>query len=291
MANPIELLPLLIVALVLIGASGADVASIEIAVDGDRTVTAVDEVLIVGGGTVTVPDGERVNGSVYVIGGDAVIRGTIDGDVVQLAGTLTVADTAAVTGELQTIAGEQAIGDGASIGRRTDVPTAVTVRQRSPVEAVVYLLVQALVLALAGWWIARRNPVLLRNVGDSVTEHGLVSGTVGLLASATGLALIVFMAITVLLLPISVLGLLLGVVVVEYSYVVFGYLIGRRLPIEPVGRATAVGVVAFVVLVEVLGRIPVVGALAQLGLILMGIGAVLITYFGLREFQPVELPG
>lgn len=289
MANPVELIPLLVVALVLLSAGGADVSSINVAVDGERTVTDIEDVLIVGGGTTTVPANERVNGTIYVIGGDAIVAGEVDGDVVQLAGNLTVPAGGTITGELRLIAGEQVVASGASIGQRTDLPATVPV-ERSPIEQVGYLAVQALVLGLIGWALARRNVALLRNVGNSIVEHGVVSGTVGLLASATGVALVVFMAITVLLLPVSFLGIVGGFVVVGYAYIAFGYLLGRRLPIERVERATAGGVVAFVVAMEGLSRVPLVGATVQLLLILIGFGAVLITYFGLREFEPVELP-
>ena len=290
MTNPVELIPLLVVALVLLSAGGADVSTITIAADGERTVADVEEVLVVGGGTATIPADERVNGSIYIIGGDAVVAGEVDGDVVQLAGNLTIPAEATITGELRLIAGERVVASEAVIGQRTDFPTTVPVR-RSPVEQVGFLAVQALVLALAGWALARRNAALLRNVGDAMAEHSVVSGTVGLLASATGVALVVFMAITVLLLPVSLLGIVVGFVVVGYAYVAFGYLLGRRLPVERVGRATAGGVVAFVVLMEGLSQVPLVGAMAQLLLVLIGFGAVLITYFGLRGFEPVELPG
>jgi hypothetical protein len=36
--------------------------------------------------------------------------------------------------------------------------------------------------------------------------------------------------------------------------------------------------------------IPVVGNVAVGGLLLAGLGAVVLTYFGLREFTPVRLP-
>jgi hypothetical protein len=284
MANPVELLPLLIVALLLLSAGGADVDSIEIRADGERTVTDVEDVLIVGGGTARVPAGARVEGSLYVVGGDVAVAGRVDGEVVQLAGTLAVAESAAITDELRLFGGERTIATGASIERRTTLPATEAVR--SPAEQAGWVAVQVLVVTLAGWAVARRSPGLLRNVGDAVTEHALVSGTVGLLASAAGVALLVFMAITILLLPVSLLGLLVGVLTVVYVHVTFGYLLGRRLPIDSVPAATATGAGGVVLALEVLGRVPIVGDTVRLGTILVGVGAVLVTYFGLSEFEP-----
>lgn len=289
MADPTEVIPLLVVVLLLLGAQGGDVDAVAVTLDGDRTVTAVEDVLVVGGGTVDVPAGERVNGSLYVVGGDARVAGTVDGDVVQLAGNLTVAGSATVTGELQLYAGRWSVAPGATVGRRTAVEDVVPA-EPSPVRAASTLALRALALALAGWVLARRDPALLANVGAAVTDHPVVSATVGLLAGATGVALVVFMAITLLLLPVSVLGVVVGFVVVSYAYVVFGYLLGRRLPVGRVDLASAAGVVAVVLAVEALGRIPVVGALVELGLVVTGAGAVLLTYFGLQRFEPVALP-
>jgi hypothetical protein len=284
MANPVELLPLLIVALLMLSAGGADVDTIEIRADGERPVTEIEDVLIVGGGTARVPAGARVEGSVYVIGGDVAIAGRVDGEVVQLAGTLVVAENAAITDELRLFGGERTIASGASIERRTTLPATEAVR--SPAEQIGWIAVQTAVVAIAGWAVARRSPGLLRNVGDAVTEHALVSGTVGLLASAAGVALLVFMAITILLLPVSLLGLLVGVLVVAYAHVTLGYLLGRRLPTDSVPAATATGAGGVVLALDVLGRVPVVGDTVRIGATLIGVGAVLITYFGLREFEP-----
>jgi hypothetical protein len=50
-------------------------------------------------------------------------------------------------------------------------------------------------------------------------------------------------------------------------------------------------VVVFVFGVELLGRVPVVVGLAEPAVVLVDVGAVLSTYFGLRRFEPAPLPG
>ena len=40
-----------------------------------------------------------------------------------------------------------------------------------------------------------------------------------------------------------------------------------------------------------MGIIPILGDLIAAGLLLIGLGAVKLTYFGLQEFEPVTLPG
>lgn len=286
--TPTEVLPLLVIAILLMSAGGGNVDSMEVAFDGDKEVTQIDDAFVVGGGTATVPENATVSGSLYVIGGDARIDGTVEGDVTQLAGNLTVADGATVTGELQTIAGQWSVADGATVGDRTTVE--FVQQERSPLGGPVSLVLRTLALALLGGWVARRWPTHLRNVGDSIAEHTVVSAVVGSLAATSLLVLFVYMAFTLILIPVSIVGFLVELLTVVYGYLAFGYLVGKRLPVERVDLASAVGVVVFLLVVEFLDLIPILGALVQIGLLAVGFGAVLLTYFGLREFEPAVIP-
>lgn len=289
MANPIELIPLLVVVLLLVGVGGGPVESMEVVTDGTHVVTAVPDVYVVGGGEVTVPADASVTGDVYVIGGTATVAGTIDGDVTQLSGNLTFASSAVVTGDTQYFAGSLDVDDGAALSSVTTAET-LAAQSSSPARGLVFLAAQTLALALAGAFLARRFEFALATAGEAVTAHPVVSGVVGLLVAATALALVVFMAATIILLPVSVLGVGVGVLTVAYGYVVYGYLVGQRLPIERPDVASAVGVVVFSAAVELVGAVPFVGTAVQLGLLVVGVGAVLVTYFGLKRFEPVALP-
>ncbi|WP_137287092.1 polymer-forming cytoskeletal protein [Halorussus salinisoli] len=284
MADPVEVLPLLVVVVLLMTASGQHVEQMEVVFDGDREVADLPDALVVGGGTVTVPANESVSGVVYVVGGDLHVAGEIDGEVTQLAGNVSVGDGGSVTGELQTIAGETSVAAGATVGTRSTVE--FVQQERSPATQFGFLALQALVLALAGGALARRRPALLGNVGDSVVHHSVVSGVVGAFTGVTALALFVFMAFTLILVPVSIFGLALGLLTVAYAYVVYGYLVGKALPIDRPDLASAAGVAAFVVGTNLLGRVPLLGTAIRGLLVVTGLGAVLITYFGFREFEP-----
>jgi hypothetical protein len=284
MAAPSEVLPLLVVVILLMTASGQSADRMEVHFDGDRAVTQVEEVLVVGGGTATIPEGASPNGTIYVVGGDFRVRGSLDGDVTQLAGNVSVADGGAIAGEYRTIAGNTSIAEGATVGSRSRVE--FTQRDRSPVADFGFLALQALSLALAGAFLTRRRPALLRNVGDSIAHHSVVSAVVGAFTSATALALFVFMAFTLILVPVSVFGIAVGLLSAAYASLAYGYLVGARLPIDRPDLATALGVAVFVVALDLLGRVPLLGPVVQFALVVTGLGAVLITYYGFREFEP-----
>jgi hypothetical protein len=283
-----ETFPLVVIALLVLAASGADPASIEMVFDGDRDIESTPDASVVGGGTVSVSANETVRGQLFVVGGETRIEGRVDGDVWLFAGNLTVTESATITGTLQTVAGNLSVASDADIGRRTTVDVA---RQpRSPVETIGFLAMQMLGLGLVCAWLSRRAPHLLDTVGEAMTGHTLVSGVVGSIAGLTMLVLFVYMAFTLVLLPLSIVGLLVEFGLVVYSYVVYGYLIGRRLPIDRVDIASALGVGVFLLGIEVLGMIPYIGALGQALLVVVGLGAVLITYLGVRQFEPATIP-
>lgn len=281
-----ELVPLLLVALLLVSAQGG-VQSITTVVEGEQPLSGEADAVIVVDGTVTLPEGTRVDTDVYVIGGELSIAGTVDGDVTQLAGTVDVAATGAVSGTYQVIGGERNLADGATV--QPDVIAEPLTQQRSPIEALALFVGQTGLLAVVAYLIGRRYPDLLKNVAHSVRTHPVLSGTVGLLASVTLVALFVFMAFTIILIPVSILGLIGGLLVYLYAYVALGYLLGERLPVDRTAEATALGTVGVAVVFRILGYVPIVGSLTSILALVVGVGAVVITYFGLREFQPPTL--
>jgi cytoskeletal protein CcmA (bactofilin family) len=285
--NPTELVPLLVLVILLASASGADPERMTVTFEGEHTVDSIEDLHVVAGGTTTVPAGASVDGDVYAIGGTTRIAGAVDGDVTVLAGNVTLSEGASVTGTVRTISGQVSVSEGATVGAldRFEPPASDT----SPARRVATLLLQFVVLGGAGWLLARRAPALLDTVGHSVTAHPVVSGVVGSLAAVSLLVLFVYMAFTLLLLPVSLLGLLGQFLVVLYAQIVFGHLVGRRLPVDRVEVATPLGVGVVLLAFEVLGVVPYVGALVQLAAIAVGFGAVLNTYFGLRRFEPVRL--
>ncbi|ELZ32422.1 hypothetical protein C474_06352 [Halogeometricum pallidum JCM 14848] len=285
--TPTEAIPLLIVVLLMISIGGSDVQEMSVTFQGDHDIESLADVHVVAGGATTVPENATVDGNVYVIGGTTDIDGTVDGDVTLLAGNLSVNDGATVTGTLQTYSGSATVSSDASVGQisQFEPPT----RSSSPAQRVVGFLLRFLVLGAFGWWLVERHPLVIENVGAAITEHALVNAVVGSLGATTLLVLFVYMAFTLILLPVAIVGLIVEFFIVLYGQAVFGYLIGTRLPIERDGVATLAGIAAFLLVLELLGFVPYLGGIAQLVVAVVGFGAVLNTYFGLQRFEPVTI--
>jgi hypothetical protein len=285
--SPTEAIPLLVVVLLMVSIGGGDVQNMAVSFQGETTIDGGADVHVVAGGTSVVPADGTVEGDIYVIGGSAVVDGTVRGDLTLLQGTLAVGDEATVTGTVQQFSGSATVSPAASIGRvsQFDPPTPAS----SPLQRLGGLLLQFLVLGAAGSWLVTRHPLLLENVGAAITDHPLVSGAVGSLAATTLLVLFVYMAFTLILLPLAVLGLAAELLVVLYGQVVFGSLVGRRLPIGSTRVAVLAGIATVLLALELADVVPYLGGLAQLLVAVVGFGAVLNTYFGLQRFEPVQL--
>ncbi len=280
-------IPLLIVALVLM-TTESKAESVEVVLAGQHQVADEAGALIVGDADVTIPPGVEISGPIYVIGGELVVAGTVSSDVVQLAGTVRVRPQARIGDELRHIGGNESVAPGAQVGRRTGLD--LVPESDGGAAALAPLGLLTLLLALAGVFLEKRRRPVLDNVGGAIRDHPVVTLTVGALLTMTAIALVVFMAFTLVLLPLTLIGMVVGVLTLCYAVIAWGHLIGTRLNIRRHGLATGLGVIIVVAVLQLVGLVPLVGDVVVFGVLLSGVGAVIITYYGVAPFRPVSLP-
>jgi len=243
---------------------------------------------VVTGGVVTVPEGVEVGGPIHVLGGHVLISGEVDSDVLLLSGTVTLTETSTVAGTMQHYGGDLTMAPGSSVGSLTGIDVASARSQ--PGKSLLATALLGALLAFLGAWGTRRSPKVLTNVSDAVRGHPLITVTVGTLLALTAITVLVFMAFTVVLIPVALLGLAAGVAVAGYATVALGHLAGRYLPIRRPDVATAAGVLLVVAGLRAVQTVPVAGDAIALALVLTGLGSVFLTYLGLRRFTPAVLP-
>lgn len=281
-------LPLFIVALLLLSTTHPEVDSAELLLTGQHQVENQGGALIIGDAEVTIPAGIRLSGPIYVIGGQLVVEGSVNGDVTQLAGTVTVEPGAFIGGELHYIGGTQSVSDTATIGQQTRLT--VLPADRGPTARYLPVATLVVLLALVGARLTRKRSAALGNVADAIAHHPVITVTIGALLALTFIAVFMFMAFTLILIPVAIAGGVIGLVTVAYGVIGWGHLLGRWLSQLSKSWATALGVTAFIVLVELVGLIPLVGDLVVIGALAGGLGAVVVTYFGATRFKPATLP-
>ncbi len=246
------------------------------------------------GGQLTLESGSRVTSSVYVLW-DGVVDadGEILGDLSVLDGALSIGPHATVGGNLNLGGGTitrspEAIIAG-TVNTSLQIPASQTELRGKWANHWFWLVSNALLLAMAAFVAVRFAPGPVACVAQAAAHHPIVAGAMGLLAGIVGLALLVQMAFTIVLIPVTLLGLLLFFVAVAYGWVAAGLAVGQRLvqwrrwKITP-PLSAALGTLLFVLAVNALGLIPIVTGLVPIVAAAIGLGAVVLTRFGAQMF-------
>lgn len=283
----LTLIPLLLVALVMASAD-TGLETVQLLVSGRHDLASQAGAVVVADATARVAPDTSVPGPLYVIGGDLVVAGDVAGDIVQLAGDIHVDDSATIDGELRHLGGRLTVSPEATIAQRTSLPIATEAGGGPP--GLVVATAITLLLALVAARLRQRHEPALDNVAAAAHQHPVVTLTVGFLAALTFLSVFVFMAFTLVLLPVAAVGMIGGMVASAYGVIALGHVVGARLPVGDPRWATALGVVVVVTAMQAVAVVPFVGGFLALATLLTGLGAVLVTYFGTTRLRLDSLP-
>jgi hypothetical protein len=296
------LLLLMLIVLVLSGCAGEEAEGAALTFiwggtyDYDAGTTVPGDVLMIDG-RLQLAEGTQVDGSLFMLGGTLESEGALGGDAVILGGEAWFGQEARIDGNLDFATGiPVAVAPGVVQGRQTERiagigPDALSPEDETGLDDFLRALFSAVLLGLAAAWLAGRRQALLPRVAQAAIQHPLVGGAVGLLAAAVTPALLVLMAFTVVLLPVTTLGIVLMLLVSSYAQVALGWALGqqfRRWWDWTERRATFAGVVALLTGLWLLRLIPIVGDALFLVILVVAIGAVLLTRFGTTTYQPPQ---
>jgi cytoskeletal protein CcmA (bactofilin family) len=257
-------------------------------------------------GDVEVGPNATVGGSLDAAAGNVLIAGTVDGDVSASGEVIRIAPGGSVGGDLQATGRSITLAAGSSVGgdvtydgllkrnpdaavggsiTKTDLGGAVTDEPPFLPDwlttgygfAANFLLGALLLLAF---------PAFSRAATDRMIESPLRTTGVGLLALLAIPVVLVLLALTIVGIPLSVVGVVL-LVFGAWTGAVYGriavgtWLVGLA-GVENRWAALLAGLVALVIA----SRLPVVGGLVELGVVLLGVGALAVLLS--RRYRGVE---
>lgn len=261
--------------------------------------------LFIFGGNVSLMSGSTINGNVLVLGGTAQAAGTINGNVTVVGGTLNLAATSILNGNLTTsgtalnrdpgarITGQVNIN---STGTKIIVPGQVQIPNvninTNPVLRVIGFFLRLFLWVLVAMILAMFIPNHLARTSQTALSQPLISGGLGLVTVIIVPILAVLLAITICLIPVSLVGILLLIIAWFFGLISLGYEVGKRIsstskvawhPALSAGLGT---LLLMAVLNGVEALIPCVGWIPKILVGLFGLGAVLLTQFGMKEYTP-----
>lgn len=257
------------------------------------------------GGNAELEQDSTVNGDLAVIGGNVTIDGTVTGDVSVLGGYVQLQDHAVIRGSLSTLGGTIRRDDGAVVEGETnpDFPLQITNMRTppfqinfDPITGPLMAFFQALALAALAILVQLFAAPQMQRTGQTAISQPIVSGGVGLLTIIVAPALLLIMAITIILLPLSLLGFLVLGIAALYGWLSLGLMVGRQIAVwlkqpwsDPVNAG--VGTLVLSLLSSMLNLIPCLGWLATALVWFMALGTVILTRFGMQAYPaPYRAP-
>lgn len=286
----------------------------------------VDGDVVIFGGNAKI-DG-KVTGNMGMIGGNATLGETavVEGDVALLGGNLERAAGAVINGKIEDISRFDFNFDegGFTAPTAPDAPSPPVspIRpgwdhsdwDRDPApsfasrvigffEYVIGTMLMLVGVAVVSWLVATFMPEQMKVTGDTLSESTLLSFGIGALTMIVAGVVGLVLAITICLAPVSFIAWLIIGVATLFGWIVIGQFVGERLivasgrPYPNLVSSTMLGtlVLTVVATMPVLEKIPCLGfllafagGLVGLAAAMAGLGAVILTRFGMR---PYPLPG
>ncbi|MFC5971761.1 polymer-forming cytoskeletal protein [Halomarina salina] len=232
----------------------------------------------VGAGTVELAEGAVVDGSLNAGAGDVVIAGTVRGDANVGGDTVRLLDTAVVGGDLS-YDGELVRADGAVVaGTVTATDGGVGPVDFGPL-APVFAFYGLLASLLLGAVLLLVFPRTADRVSATALAEPFRSGGTGLLTLVGIPLVLVLFAVTIIGIPITIVGALLFAVVAWVATVYGRLALGNWLLGFADVRNRWAGLLVGFLVVFAVGYVPVLGGVVDFLVLLLGLGALALVVY------------
>lgn len=261
--------------------------------------------LAVFGGSALLEEGSRVNGSVAVMGGSVDIHGEVNGSINVIGGSVYLSETAHVRGDIVTVGGDVDREPGAQVdgsSRRSDpedfrLPQFTRPGQFTPnigvnlrpIGAFLWFIFQSLALSALAVLVALFLLAPTQRVSQTIIVQPVISGAMGFLTLIIAPALLLLLAVTIILIPLSLLGFLALAVALVFGWIAVGLEVGHRLAglfktawTAPI--SAGLGTLVLTIVASAIWQIPCIGWVAPFVVAMMGLGGVIMSRFGTRTY-------
>jgi hypothetical protein len=263
----------------------------------------LDESLTVVGGTVVLEEGSTVNGDIFVLGGSLEVNGIVNGDIVATGGYIQLGEGAVVDGDITSAGGYVDQDAGAQISGEMQselsgpLPLVIPGITRlpaldisfSPVWNGLWFLAQVLMLSALAVLLAMFLPKHLERVDRTLVSQPLIAGGLGLMTAVIVPFVVLFLVITICLIPVALVGLVALGILLLFGWVAFGLEVGKRLAVlfkqqwaEPI--SAGVGTFVLTLVIGGVGKLWCIGWLFPTSVCLVGLGAALLTRAGTQDY-------
>jgi len=269
--------------------------------------------LVVIGGSAVVEEDATVQGDLVVVGGSLNLDGTVEGDSAIIGGSAVLGDSAVIKGDLVTVGGAVSQAPGARVEgevvtnvpapdiRIPDVPSPprVTIPPQpnfsfdfNPVTRAMQVLFTAILLAALSMLATLFLGPQMERVSQAVTSQPVIAGSFGLLTMVLLPFVVVILAVTILLIPVSLLVVVAAAFAWLFGVIALGAEVGERFT-KAINQSwapaltTGFGTFLLMLVSGGIGMAPCVGWLAPFLVAMLGLGGVVLTIFGTQPYPRV----
>jgi cytoskeletal protein CcmA (bactofilin family) len=259
--------------------------------------------IVVIGGTATIEEGAAVKGDIVLIGGTITVNGNVTGNLVAVGGVTTLGDHAVVNGDIVTAGASLKKSDTATVtGSITEQTPSIDLGSSRPwqfpwqtkqgiLSKLVSIVFESIAMAVMASLLGLILPKQIQRIANTIQSEPLVAGGVGLLTVVGSPILLVILVITIILIPVALIYVLAFGLAGLFGWIAVGHFLGERLSksihvnwSEPI--ISGIGVLVLSLLVGALGLIPCIGWIIGFVLVLLGLGAIVMTRFGVVDSSP-----
>ncbi len=266
--------------------------------------------LAVIGGIATLKTNSRVNGNIAIIGGVLEIDGRVTGDIQAIGGTVTLNQDAVIEGSFYNFGSNLQQMDGAriegtqisnlpfnfnlekiDIPEETQVPLEVARKTTGLITKFLWAILQIIAMGGLAMLVLLIAPKSTERISTSIGKQPFTHWGIGLLTAFAIPAAILVCIVTIIFIPLGLIGIMVLMVAITYGWIALGYEIGKRLFGSTSNLSPALiagfGTIMLSVVGRVLGAIPCIGWLLVSTLSLFGLGAVILTRVGTRDYPEI----
>lgn len=223
-------------------------------------------------GTDVVVDRDQViDGDVTVFFGDAIIEGTVNGDVTDVGGAIDARPGSTISGKQHGFGGDYitAIAPWAASGSAS----AIMAQNARIVSRLAYCVIILLVFLIF--------PARVRVALDRLEHHPGLSAAVGMLSIVAVLPVMILLIVSIVGIPLIVLEIAAVLAAVLIGHAALGLLVGRRLFELISSRTTPSPLAALLLgllLISMAEIVPVAGVFVTMLVVLVGLGAAVLAF-------------
>lgn len=266
----------------------------------------LDGDLVVVGGVATLEENSKVNGNIAMLGGTVDANGDIYGDIIAMGGLVNLNASTVVRGDVLLIGAHLDRSEGAQVEGEVHSAESAPLVMRfpngvkiprvefsfSPFINFVWFMLRVFIWAAVALMVVMFFPNYTERAGKAVISQPILAGALGLLTVIVTIFGLLVLAITIILLPASLLGALLFIIAWMFGIIAVGTEVGSRasgLLKQTWPPAISAGVGTFMLVLVMNGMrdlVPCVGWILPAVVGLVGLGAVVLTRFGRQEYLP-----